>query len=676
MTTAWIVFRKELRETLRDRRTLLMMVVVPVLLYPALLVATEQLALVGFRQLEAEPATVGVAGSGSVNILRFLERRDGVTVVDVLDPVVAIRADSVQAVVVLGPRPIAGSTQSATVLYDATDERSLRARNVLTESLRDWGEGLLAERLTERGLPLSFATPLALADSSVARAEELGGYTLGRFLPMLLILVTLLGTFYPAIDLAAGEKERGTLETLLTAPVPASQIVFGKFLTVALIGVVAAALNLTSMLLTFQTGLFQLGATLDIEFTLPLEAVLIIFVTLIPLSVLFASLFLGIAVRSRSFKEAQTALTPLYLAVMIPALLPAFPGIDFTVALAAVPVAGVGLFFRELMSGSPAVVPSAIAVITTGFWAAAALAFASKSFGREQVLFGEGDARVRAPGNAWRRFRGLAGPSGATPQVGQAVGLIVVVGALFFYGGFPLQARLGQSGLFLSEWLFLFLPVLVLIWWAGLNLNETLSLSRPRPRHVLAALLLITGGAPVGWFLAWVQGFVLPIPWELLEGLDELITAESPSQFLWLIALFALTPAICEEVVFRGVFLAGTRGRASALRIVVLNAVVFGVFHVSFESVFRFLPTAWLGFLLAWSVMSTGSIWVGVLMHFVNNGSIVLIASVPDLRAWFETAGDGPPWILLPPAVLAIVLGFHLMPPLRVGREKSGTQSR
>ncbi|SVE16617.1 uncharacterized protein METZ01_LOCUS469471, partial [marine metagenome] len=212
MTTAWIVFRKELRETLRDRRTLLMMVVVPVLLYPALLVATEQLALVGFRQLEAEPATVGVAGSGSVNILRFLERRDGVTVVDVLDPVVAIRADSVQAVVVLGPRPIAGSTQSATVLYDATDERSLRARNVLTESLRDWGEGLLAERLTERGLPLSFATPLALADSSVARAEELGGYTLGRFLPMLLILVTLLGTFYPAIDLAAGEKERGTLE--------------------------------------------------------------------------------------------------------------------------------------------------------------------------------------------------------------------------------------------------------------------------------------------------------------------------------------------------------------------------------------------------------------------------------------------------------------------------------
>ena len=669
MRMAWVVFRKELRETLRDRRTLLMMVVVPVLLYPVLLVATEQLALVGLRQLEAESATVGIAGSGSVDILSFLEGREGLTVLDVLDPVDAIRADSVQAVVVLGPRPIAGATQSATVLYDATDERSRGARNVLTDALRAWERDLLAERLAERGLPLSFATPLVLADSSVARAEELGGYTLGRFLPMLLILMTLLGTFYPAIDLAAGEKERGTLETLLTAPVPAWQIVVGKFLAVALIGVVAAALNLASMLLTFQTGLFQFGGTLDIEFALPFGALLIIFVTLIPLSLLFASLFLGIAVRSRSFKEAQTALTPLYLAVMMPALLPAFPGIDFTVALAAVPVAGVGLFFRELMAGSPPVIPAIVAVVTTALWAAAALAFASASFGREEVLFGDGDARVPASGSLLQRLRGMAGPSGDTPRVGQAVGLIAVVGALFFYVGFPLQARLGESGLFLSEWLLLFLPVLALIWWARLNVGATLSLRRPRLRHVFAALLVIAGAAPVGWFLAWAQGFVLPVPWELLEGLDELITADSPSRLLWLLVLFALTPAICEEVVFRGVLLAGTRGRASMLRVAILNAVVFGAFHISFESAFRFLPTAWLGFLLAWIVMSTGSIWVGMLMHFANNGSIVLIASVPALRAWFETAGDAPPWILLPPAVLSIFLGLRLLAPLRASAE-------
>ena len=165
----------------------------------------------------------------------------------------------------------------------------------------------------------------------------------------------------------------------------------------------------------------------------------------------------------------------------------------------------------------------------------------------------------------------------------------------------------------------------------------------------------------MGWFLAWAQGFVLPVPWDILEGLEDLVTAESPLRFLWLLALLALTPAICEEAVFRGVLLAGIRGRASAVRVAVFNGLVFGAFHLSFASAFRFLPTAWLGFILAWAVLSTRSIWVGVLMHFVNNGSIVLIASVPALRAWLEHGGEGPPWVLLAPALLAVAVGVRLI---------------
>ena len=478
---------------------------------------------------------------------------------------------------------------------------------------------------------------------------------------MLLILMTLLGTFYPAIDMAAGEKERGTLETLLTAPVPPRQIVVGKFLAVALIGVVAAALNLASMLLTFQTGLFQLGGSLDIEFALPWDSVLLIFVTLIPLAVLFASLFLGIALRSRSFKEAQTALTPVYLLVMLPALLPVFPGIGFTVALAAVPVAGLAIFFRELMAGSPALAPSMVAVATTGLWAWAALAFASASFGREDVLFGVGDAHVESGGGLREWLRRLLGPVSATPSAAQAIGFIAAVAVLFFYMGFPLQAGWGERGLLLSEWLILLLPAFLFIRVAGFDFGETFSFRRPEGQKVLGALLLIAGGMPLGWFLAWAQGFVLPVPWDMLEGLEDLITAESPSRFLWLLALLALTPAICEEVVFRGVLLAGTRGRASAVRVAAFNGLVFGAFHISFESAFRFLPTAWLGFLLAWAVLSTRSIWVGILMHFVNNGSIVLMASIPALRAWLEDGGEAPPWVLLAPALLAVAMGVRLL---------------
>ncbi len=662
MNIAWVVFRKELRETLRDRRTLMMMVAVPVLLYPILMIAAEQLTLMGLRQLESEPSLIGVVGPDVGDLREFLGGLEGLAVGDVSDPVQAVRSDSVQAVVLFGAFPVADSTRAVTILYDAADERSQRARGLLDGALRNWQDSLVAGRLEDRGLPAGLAQPLAVADSSVARAEELGGYALGRFLPMLLILMTLLGTFYPAIDLAAGEKERGTLETLLTAPVPPREIVAGKFLTVALIGVVAAALNLGSMLLTFQTGLFQFGDALDIEFALPLGAVVTIFITLVPLSVLFGSLFLGVALRSRSFKEAQNALTPIYLAVIVPSLLPVFPGIDFTVALAAVPVAGVGLFFRELMAGSPELVPSLVAVVTTLLWAWAALAFASVSFGREQVLFGDGDGSVEPGGRGLgAQIRAWIGPPGLTPRPVHALAFILVVGALFFYLGFPLQARLGETGLLLSEWLLLLAPVLLFVGVARFNARETLSLRRPAGRQLGGALLLISGAMPLGWFLAWIQGFVIPIPWELLEGLDELLTAERAPRLIWLLVIFAVTPALCEEFVFRGVFLSGTRGGGSAIRVALLNGLVFGVFHVSFESVFRFLPTAWLGAVLAWAVLSTSSIWVGAFMHFLNNGAVVLIASVPALRAWFEAGGEAPPWLLLPPAVVSMALGIRLL---------------
>ena len=670
MSTAWVVFRKELRETLRDRRTLTVMVVIPVLLYPLLLVASEQFALLGIRRIESEASHVAVTGPASDEVIEFLASDENLELLDVRDPVEAVRSDSVGAVVIFGPQPEGDATQSATVLYDAADERSQRARTVLARALRNWDDTLLARRLVERGLATGFARPLAVADSSVARAEELGGYALGRFLPLLLIIMTLLGTFYPAIDMAAGEKERGTLETLLTAPVPPRQIVVGKFLAVALIGIVAAALNLASMLLTFQTGLFQLGGSLDIDFALPWSSVLIIFLTLIPLAVLFGSLFLGIALRSRSFKEAQTALTPVYLLVMVPALLPVFPGIGFTVALAAVPVGGLGMFFRELMAGSPSVAPSIVAVATTAFWATAALAFASASFGREDVLFGAGDAHVESGGGLRERLHRLLGPVSATPSAAQAIGFIAAVWVLFFYMGFPLQAGLGERGLLLSEWLLLLFPAFLFVRMAGFNFGETFSFRRPGGPHIAGALLLIAGAMPLGWFLAWAQGFVLPIPWDMLEGLEDLITAESPSRLLWLVALLALTPAICEEAVFRGVLLAGTRGRGSAVRVAVFNGLVFGAFHISFESAFRFLPTAWLGFILAWAVLSTRSIWVGVLMHFVNNGSIVLIASVPALRAWLEDSGEAPPWVLLAPALLAVAVGARL-----IGDESVGSRA-
>ncbi|MDH5590201.1 MAG: ABC transporter permease subunit, partial [Gemmatimonadota bacterium] len=442
MSAWWFVFRKELRETLRDRRTLLVMLAVPVLLYPVLMVASEQLLLFGMRQLDEEAAPVAVLGDAPSDLLWIL---DSIPTLRVVPPPAvggsaprstmeesireALTEGSVAAVVVLeGPTDGFGSREVRVYYSDASD-RSRRGRSELMGAVDLWGGRLLEERLRVQGLPRSFVVPVAVADTSLALPEEVGGYALGRMLPMLLIVITLLGTFYPAIDLAAGEKERGTLEALLTTPVPPGAVVTGKFVTVALVGVVAAALNLLSMLLTFRTGLFRLAAEAGMVAAIAPATVALIFLTLIPLAVLFGALFLGISVRTASFKEAQNSLTPVYMLVMIPALLPVFPGIDLTPLLAVTPVAGVALFFRDLMSGVADPLMGAVVLVSSGVYAVLALRFAARNFGREDVLF----PASRAP-RSRRRPRGL-GPVAALvnasgsgiPGERAAAGFIAVV---------------------------------------------------------------------------------------------------------------------------------------------------------------------------------------------------------------------------------------------------------
>ncbi len=656
-----IVLRKELKETLRDRRTLLVMIIVPVLLYPTILIVAEQLLLFGRGNLDAETSPIALVGSVPEELqarVRLEPTLRGVSI-DPVDPESAIRVDSVGAVGVVGPSNGSEGSRSVTVLFDPTSDRSSRARDRLSDVLEEWREDVLRDRLDARGLPESFATPIALSDSSVASAQEVGGYALGMALPLLLIVITLLGAFYPAIDLAAGEKERGTLETLLTAPVAPHHVVMGKFMAVALIGVVAAGLNLASMLLTLQTGVLQVTAALGLEVSISLGAVVAIFVTLVPLAVFFAAVFLGVSVRAASFKEAQNALTPLYMLVLIPAMLPLFPGIDFTLWTAVTPVAGVAFFFRDVMASEVDLLLAGVVLLSTVAYAGMALWFATRAFGSERVLFGSFQGEEPPALGYWARIRDR-GREGVTPTRESALVFVALVAVLFFWVGIALQVGFGERGALASEWLLLFLPVVVFVGARGYDVRATLSLRRPSGAALVGAVVLILGTMPLVWTIGWLQTFIFPVPWEMLEGLEDLVTADSVGRFLWLMLLVAVTPAVCEEVVFRGVLLSGSRD-LSPWRMVALNGVVFGAFHLSFETVVRFLPTALLGSVIAWSVWRSRSLWVGCLMHFINNGAIVLLVSIPWLREWFSDPTAPPPLWLVPLGAILCVLGGRLL---------------
>jgi sodium transport system permease protein len=683
--TVRTVLAKELLETIRDRRTMLMMLVLPTLLYPAMLVIIQQLAIFGQRQLGAAPAKVAVAGADP-RLVRFLDADSSIRVFGAESAsVAAVRAGTVEAAVLVGAAEAAGGirpggigghaspdslatalggggTRPVRILFDASEDRSQRAREIATKRLDAWGDTLLAGRLRGAGLPAGFATPLLVADSSVATAEEAGGYALGRFLPLILVMMTLLGAFYPAIDISAGEKERGTLETLLTAPVPASEIVAGKFAAVALIGMAAAVANLASLLLTFQSGIFRFAPAAQIRFTLPAGAALLVLLALIPLSVLFAATFLGLAVRAQSFKEAQNALTPAQLGATLPLLVVTLPGIDFTPALALVPVVGVAMFFRELMAGGAPLLPSLLAVLSTIGYAALALVFAARAFGREEVLFGGGSAEA-AKGGGWAaRLQGWRTAERGVPLPAEALVFIAGIALLYFHLGARLQGSDPERGLLASQWLLLALPAAAFAVLGPYAPRRTLALRPPSPRTLLAAALIALGGMPVGWGIGWLQMQMFEGGMESLLPLQQLLTATDTQRALWLLLIAAVTPAICEELVFRGVLLQSLSREERAWRAVLLSAAIFGAFHLSFETALRFLPTMWIGVLMGWVVWHSRSIFASMLMHFLNNAFVVVLLWQPAVQRLVFRGGQEIAWPTVIGGAALLVLGLRLLP--------------
>ncbi|HET9985995.1 MAG TPA: ABC transporter permease subunit/CPBP intramembrane protease [Longimicrobiales bacterium] len=663
MRIVWVVVKKEFREILRDWRTLTMMLLVPALFYPGMFVAIEQLFLMGRRHLTADPVRIAVAGEAP-ELVRLLDARPDVQAFSAHhDPsriVLRGRVDAGAAVEAAGPD---GARPRVTIYYDQASDRSRAARDALNDALREWRDTLVARSLAAHGAPPELAAPIETTETSVTPSSQRGLLLVARLLPFLLIMVTILGTFYPAIDLGAGEKERRTLEALMTAPVPASRIVAGKFVTVTLIGIVAALLNLLSMMLTMRAGLFQATKMLGLDLNIPWSAMGLVLLTLVPLAILFGATFLGISVQAHSFKEAQSALTPVFLVGALPALLPAVPGIELTPTLAVVPVAGVSLLFRDLMAGQVDLGYVVIVVLANLGYALAAIHLSARAFGREEVLFGAPEPDVDDAPGLEGLLRRIKGPRLHVPTPRAAVLFTAVAAAVYFYAGrIVIGVVGGPAGILAAEWLLMFTPALAFLYLGGFSYRRTLLLRRPNRRQLLAALLAGAGSIPMAWVLARVGMRFLPLPVELSRAAEQLFARPGHvGDVALLFAVVVITPAVCEEVIFRGILFTSLRRTLSLGTAALVTAVVFGAFHVSSESALRFMPTAWTGLVVALVAGRTGSIWTGMIVHALNNGVLLALALSPGFVATLEATGLVTPTLVVPLALACLAGAIWLL---------------
>lgn len=430
---AIIVFAKEMKDILRDRRTIISMVLLPLLIYPVLSFGLGSLITSQITKTRAEDQKVLLmppgANSDYADMLRGVDKivladadsvRKALVVAAVTDssistPVVdqlfqgdlGAIADSVKSVIYYraisdkqvravieippgaGSRIDAGDSVVVRIFSDETDLKSTSAGN----RLRDWASGIrdsiVTERLTALGVDRRLVRPIVHETVDVAPAVKRSGTFMAMILPYMLIILMMTGGMYPALDITAGEKERGTLETLLVAPVSRWHLAFGKFLAVLTAGLVTTVLAIISMAASAGLGGMSVAEAGMPEAAMGFSVVtmLWILVLMIPTAVLFSSLLVTISIAARSFKEGQSYVTPLLLAAIMPAMVSMVPGLELNPVLACIPVVNICMAMKEVILGVSQPGMIALVFLSTAVYAGFALFVTTRLFERESILF-------------------------------------------------------------------------------------------------------------------------------------------------------------------------------------------------------------------------------------------------------------------------------------------------
>lgn len=392
-----IVYRKELLDLLRDRRTIISMIVVPVLVMPLLMLGMGTVAAKLVSKAREEiPKVMVLGGADSPQTLAALRSLKTIQPVPAVSDYTNLISDKQIRAAVEIPKGFDASLRSGeptTVqiyIYQGEIKSSFAAQSI-ERFFRQLRDATVSERLAARQFPPQLLKPFEVKQTNVAAPKKVSGTTIGSVIPYIIILMCMTGAMYPAVDLTAGEKERGTMETLLCSPVARMHLVLGKCLMVLTAAQATTLLSLSSMGFTFllakkmTAGMAKGGASLPLS--IDASSLLAVFVMMLPMAVFFSATMLAISLFSRSSKEAHSYLQPLLIITILPAVASMLPGVELNGRLALIPVLNISLVSKEILSGTYHWNYIVLIFSSSCVYAALALAVAVKLFNREEVLF-------------------------------------------------------------------------------------------------------------------------------------------------------------------------------------------------------------------------------------------------------------------------------------------------
>ena len=392
---AKIIYFKEMLDTLRDRRTLISMILVPIILFPILIIGMSAVMVMMVKKTEAEVTRVVIIGREfAPALVHLIDDGKNFEIVDEDDFESALKEKKISAALEFPPdfekRIEEGDSSEATIYYDAAELKSEITCDKLKDKLKDYQDSVVTGRLRERQIERSLLHPIKISRKNLAPKEKMGGFMLAMFLPYIIVILAMTGAMYPAIDLTAGEKERGTLETILVTPVSRLDIAAGKFLTVLTASVITIILATASMSLTASFGFAKIGqfaSEQQIQFSIRPSSILLLLALMFPIACLFSSALLSVALFAKTYKEAQSYITPLMFLVILPAMISFLPGIELDWRLVFIPIVNVSLAAKEVLMGSHKWGFILLILISTLIYAGFSIFVTKRLFEKEEVLF-------------------------------------------------------------------------------------------------------------------------------------------------------------------------------------------------------------------------------------------------------------------------------------------------
>jgi sodium transport system permease protein len=398
------VAAKEILSTLRDRRAIVSNLLIPLLLLPIVMLGLP-LLLGGLFQREAETVTpLGVQGLAHMpaELVALVEAQQAL-LVEVADVERAVRDDEVPAGMAVpsgfAASLAAGERATVRVYRKSGNIRSELNAGKLESAVAAYRQRVVAERLEAAGVDPAVLEPVAIERFDASTEAERSSGQLAWLIPFFIAIWTLSGGQMTAIDATAGEKERGTLEVLLVAPVRRVEVVVGKFLATMLFGLMAASMAIVGFVVggLVMRALFlprlgddagEMVAMMGGSLTITPVTVLLLLVSAVLLAGLVAALLIGVTLFARSFKEAQTYVAPLSFLLILPAV-----GLQFRDLIGAdatlywIPLLNAMVLMDDVVRGSATASAVGVTWLSLTIAIVALLAFAYRSFGREDVLF-------------------------------------------------------------------------------------------------------------------------------------------------------------------------------------------------------------------------------------------------------------------------------------------------